>query len=224
MKNHYRKFRRGKVWWCQDNTTGKQESLRTRSKDEALRLLDLKNQPHQFAGYHLQMARTHLLVSDAESINRTWKSVMETIVATKTGNTKLRWERATQSKAFDAIRNLPVIKTKAESFLEVLNCGMVSANVFLRRVHNFAVDMNWLLAPVIPKRAWPKVEYEDKRAITHDEHQRIIAREKNIERKMFYELCWHVGGSQSDMANPLLSAPKSRFLDRFRPSPPIPSA
>jgi hypothetical protein len=39
MKNRYRKFRRGNVWWRQDNQTGKQESLKTKSKDEAIELL-----------------------------------------------------------------------------------------------------------------------------------------------------------------------------------------
>jgi hypothetical protein len=36
MKNRYRKFRRGNVWWCQDNQTGKQNSLKTKSEDEAI--------------------------------------------------------------------------------------------------------------------------------------------------------------------------------------------
>jgi integrase len=33
------------------------------------------------------------------------------------------------------------------------------------------------------------------------EHQAIIGREKNLERKTFYELCWHLGGSQGDIAS-----------------------
>lgn len=31
------------------------------------------------------------------------------------------------------------------------------------------------------------------------EHALIVAREQNPERRDFYELCWHVGGSQSDI-------------------------
>jgi integrase len=201
MKNSYRKFRRGNVWWCQKNQTGKQDSLHTKDKAEAIRLLDLKNQPNQCAGFHVQMARTHLLVSDPQAVTRTWQKVMDAILRTKTGNTKNRWERAIKSRMFDDIRNLIVVETKSDAFLAVLNCGKVSANVFLRRIHNFGLDMNWLLAPVIPKRAWPQVEYSEKRAITFDEHQRILARETNPERKAYYELCWHMGGSQSDMAN-----------------------
>ena len=43
--------------------------------------------------------------------------------------------------------------------------------------------------------------YKDKRAITLEEHQRIIAAEVNPERKALYQLCWHLGGSQGDIAS-----------------------
>jgi integrase len=34
-----------------------------------------------------------------------------------------------------------------------------------------------------------------------EEHNRILAREKNSEKRDFYRLCWHLGGSQSDIAS-----------------------
>jgi integrase len=83
----------------------------------------------------------------------------------------------------------------------VLNAGTVSTNVYLRRLHNFALDMSWLPWPVIPKRQWPAVRFRAKRAITSEEHQKIVNREQNPERRAFYELCWHLGGSQSDIAH-----------------------
>jgi integrase len=61
--------------------------------------------------------------------------------------------------------------------------------------------MSWLPWPIIPKRLWPEVPFQPKRAITIEEHQLIIEREKNPERRNFYELCWHLGGSQTDIAN-----------------------
>ncbi len=79
--------------------------------------------------------------------------------------------------------------------------GTVSTNVFLRRIQNFALDMNWLPRSIIPKRQWPAIHFKEKRAITFAEHQAIIGREKNPERKTFYELCWHLGGSQGDIAS-----------------------
>jgi len=67
-------------------------------------------------------------------------------------------------------------------------------------MHNFALDMNWLPATVIPRRQWPPVRFKEKRAITMAEHQQIIAAEKNPERKALYQLCWHLGASQGDIA------------------------
>jgi integrase len=61
--------------------------------------------------------------------------------------------------------------------------------------------MNWLPWPLIPKRQWPAVRFKDKRAITWDEHCKIVARELNPERKVFYQLAWHLGASQSDLAH-----------------------
>ena len=93
-----------------------------------------------------------------------------------------------------------MFETQPDHFLRVLERGGVSTNVYLRRIHNFALDMGWLPWPVLPKKRWPKVEYGTKRAITWDEHQRIVQREGNPERRGFYELCWLLGGSQGDIA------------------------
>ena len=60
--------------------------------------------------------------------------------------------------------------------------------------------MSWLPWPILAKRAWPQVRFKEKRAITQEEHQAIVARETNPERRAFYELCWHLGGAQSDIA------------------------
>ena len=93
-----------------------------------------------------------------------------------------------------------ILETQSAHFLKTLNVGTVSTNVYLRRIHNFALDMNWLPWSILPKRQWPKVKFKEKRAITLEEHQRIIAAEVNPERKTLYQLCWHLGASQGDIA------------------------
>jgi hypothetical protein len=54
MKNRYRIYVRGKysgskIWWIEDNQTGKRESLHTTDKAEAKRLLDAPQVPSAFA-------------------------------------------------------------------------------------------------------------------------------------------------------------------------------
>ena len=48
---------------------------------------------------------------------------------------------------------------------------------------------------------WPAVRYKDKRAITLEEHLKIVSRERNTELKAFYQLLWHMGAAQSDLAS-----------------------
>lgn len=60
--------------------------------------------------------------------------------------------------------------------------------------------MGWLPWPLIPKNRWPKLRFKQKRAITLEEHQAIVTRETNPERRSFYELAWHLGASQTDIA------------------------
>lgn len=202
MKQRYRLFRRswGMFYWI-DDTTGKQGSLKTKDPAEAKRLLHAKNETVHLPSFNLRMARVYLQASDPKAVTRTWQYVMDQIIAAKQGDTQHRWKTEAKSKAYDCIRDVLLVETQAEHFLRVLTSPKVSTNVHLRRIHNFALDMNWLGCPVIPKRQWPKIEYGEKRAITLDEHEKIVARELNPERRHFYELLWHLGASQSDLAH-----------------------
>jgi integrase len=202
MKQRFRLYRRnGGIFYVHDGDTGKQESLCTRDRAEASALFAAKTQSHRQAHLNLRLARTYLAATDPMVSKRTWQVPMEELARTKHGATHERWLRALKDKAFDLIRDLPILETQAEHFLKVLYVGTVSTNVFLRRIHNFALDMGWLPWPVVVKRQWPAIEFKDKRAITSEEHHTIIALENNLERKAFYKLCWHLGGSQSDIVN-----------------------
>ena len=200
MRKSYRMFRRGNVFWCQNNLTGKQETLRTNDRATAERLLNAKNEAQQQPIINLQIARAYLLVGDPHIGTRTWQFVMDEIVKLKHGETQRRWLVAIKDRALEGLRNLPLLETRAENFLRALERGKVSTNVYLRRIHNFALAMNWLPVPVIPKSQWPDIRHKEKRAITLEEHRAIIARENNPERRAFYELAWHLGASQSDIA------------------------
>ena len=203
MKRHFILYRRkrGGMFYLEDTVSKKQESLHTSSRAEALTLLHAKNEAYRQPILNLQIARTYLSATDPEVTRRTWQRVMDEIIGIKTGENQTRWRVVAKSKKYDPIRNRLLIETQAEHLLHVLQQGTVSTNVYLRRMHNFALDMNWLPASVIPKRQWPPVKFKNKRAITLEEHQQIIDAEKNPERKAHYQLCWHLGASQGDIAN-----------------------
>src|SRR5262245_6611708 len=115
---------------------------------------------------------------------------MDEMIRTKTGAIRERWISGAKSKPFDSLRSRKLIETQAEHLLHAMQNGTVSTNIHLRRMHNFALDMNWLPVAIIPKRRWPSIRFKEKRAITLEEHQRIVAAEVNRERKGFYQLCW----------------------------------
>ena len=201
MKERYRLFlRRKSVYYAFDNTTKTFESLKTKDKAEAARLLLALNEAGKQPAMNLGLARVYLKHSDPMVSQRTWQHVLDEIIKLKSGPTQYRWQSAAKDKAFDLIRNRLLIETQAEHFLEVLKKGTVSTNAYLRKTHNFALDMNWLPATVIPRRQWPAIHFKEKRAITLAEHQKIIAAEVNPERKALYQLCWHLGASQGDIA------------------------
>jgi hypothetical protein len=203
MKNRYRLYRRtkGGVFYVHDSTTGKQESLGTRDRAEATTLFHSRNESFRQPHLNLLIAKAYLAGSDSGVSTRTWQNALDANIETKSGSTKDRWQRAAKDKAFDLIRHRVILETQAEHLLACLKAGTVSTNVHLRKLHNFCLSMNWLPWPIVPKRLWPEVRFQPRRAITFDEHQLIIEREKNPERRSFYELCWHLGGSQSDIAN-----------------------
>jgi integrase len=201
MKRRYHVFRRENgIYYSLDTLTKKRQSLDTTDAETAQRLANALNEACKQPTVNLQIAQVYLQHSDPDFVKRNWQHVMNEMGRTKSGSTKARWDIAIKDKAFDQIRCLVLIKTQAEHFLDAMHNGTVSTNVFLRRIHNFALDMNWLPRSIIPKRQWPAVQFKEKRAITIAEHQAIISREKNLERKTYYELCWHLGGSQGDIA------------------------
>lgn len=86
-------FLRGSVYWCQDNETGKQETLRTKDHTTAERLFNAKNEAHVQPVINLQIARAYLMVSDPQAVTRTWQFVMEEIVKREQSTSCALWRR-----------------------------------------------------------------------------------------------------------------------------------
>jgi hypothetical protein len=200
MKSQFILFKRSGVFYSEDTVTGKQTSLRTKIKAEAGVLLNAKNESARQPNLNLQLARTYLSASDPEATQRTWQDVMDEMESHGNPSTKTRCACAMRSKAFDTIRLAPLIQTKAEQIRAILEDCTVSTAHYLKRLHNLAYGLGWLPSPVLPPKQWPKLQFKAKRGITAEEHERIVAAEKNVERKFYYQLLWEIGASQSDAA------------------------
>lgn len=204
MRTRYRLSRRGSrgdTFYCVDSKTAKRTSLHTADEDAAQQIIEAKNQAERQPLLNLQIARAYLAGTDSAIKTRTWHDALESLTGTKQGENQERWRRVAKDKALAELLTRVIIETPGELLLKVLRLGKVSTNVYLRRLHNFCVDMNWLPWPLITKRQWPVIRFKDKRAVTWEEHCKIVARERNPERKAFYQLAWHLGASQSDLAH-----------------------
>ncbi|NJK90556.1 MAG: hypothetical protein HC904_01230 [Blastochloris sp.] len=209
MQERYWLYRRDNgVYYLQDRKNGKQQSLKTKDRAEAKRLAAGRNQAEQMPALNLAMARTYLLAKSPQMVTRTWGDVMkdkEAQYAHAGANSTLkRWQKVCRSKPWSVLHALPLVETEPDHFLSVLrhpDSGS-STNVWLRILHNYALDMSWLLAAVLPKKRWPKIHYKEKRGITEDEHRSILALAvEGTEEAAYYELLWETGGSQTDIAS-----------------------
>ena len=99
------------VYYLKNKITGEQTTLKTRDKEEALRLLAARNDSESQPHLNLALARVYMNGADPHLATRTWQEVMEHIVAKKTDETRRRWEVAIKDVNFDCIRNLPVAET-----------------------------------------------------------------------------------------------------------------
>ena len=147
--------------------------------------------------FHLAYLAAH----DSKMATRTWQAVMDQMATHGIPSTQLRCARGFRSKAYDPIRNKPLVQTTGENLLAVIHANGNCVAHYLRRLHNLALDLGWLPWPILAKRAWPKIRSQSKRAITAEEHAAVIASEKNPQRRAYYELLYETGAAQTDAAN-----------------------
>jgi integrase len=193
--------RQGGVYYWQDNETRQQGSLGTKDKHAADKLLHAKNESFEQPILNLALARAYASAHDPKMATRTWRDVMAEMASHGKASTQERCARAMNSKSLDLIRDTTLLATTSDDLLCVMRAGRNATHHYLRRLHNLAVNLGWLAWPILAQKAWPKLITARRRAVTADEHARIIASEKNTERRAFYELLWETGCSQTDAAN-----------------------
>jgi hypothetical protein len=169
MKPRYRLIHRGNrlaSYYLVDTRTGKRTSLHTSDKDAAKQIVEAKNQAERQPLLNLQIAKAYLSGTDNGVQTRTWRDAIDALTQMKQGANQHRWKTVLSDKAFAPLWPKVIVETNAELLLTVLREGCVSTNIYLRRLHNFCCDMNWLPWPLIAKRQWPVIRFKPKRAIT----------------------------------------------------------
>jgi hypothetical protein len=127
-----------------DKTTRKRTSLQTTNKEAAQQIIEAKNQAERQPVLNLQIAKAYLAGTDNGIASRTWQQALESLTNTKEDASQHRWQTVAKDNALAPLLPRVVIETPGELLLKVMQSGTVSTNVFLRRLHNFCVDMNWL--------------------------------------------------------------------------------
>jgi integrase len=198
MKSRFWLCKRGTIYYALDSETGRRISLRTSDKLEAQKLLYAKNEVIGKPALGLALAKAYLSAFDPALAKRTWQDVLDEFCSRGQPQTQALRRRKTRHHAFDLIRHKGLVETTADDFRQVLKSSGVIVQAFLRCTHNLALDLGWLPWPILPRKLWPEPRFKEKRAITADEHQQIIAAEGNQERRSYYDLLWEIGASQTD--------------------------
>lgn len=212
MKAAFRLVRRGNQFYAHHRSTNQRESLRTSNPEEAKRLLDAKNEAQRVPTMNLALGRVFLAARDTELPERTWGTVMDAMITQGRESTRERYERAVKDPVIRRLRNRKLIETTSTELLAFIAEGTRSTCTFVKRLHHLAVGYGWVPVPIIPKKLWPNPKWNQRRAITAEEHEKIIAAETNLERRRYYEMLFLIGASQSDCAQ--LTAEHVNWQDR----------
>ena len=203
MQERFRMFRRaGGNYYSRDKINGRSESLGTADRTVAKQLLAARNQADAQPQLNRTMAKAYLSAKSPDLLTRTWADVMDHYTASGVESTRKRKATAFRSPPFALLRGVTLMDTEAAHLLAALQHERTgnSTHHYLRRLHNYALHLGWLLMPVMADAAWPEVRRRKFAAITLEEHRRIVEREPMLERKLYYEMLWETGGSQSDIA------------------------
>jgi len=201
MKDRFTLFRRGAVFYSEDRTTGQQKSLLTRDEREAKKFIQAKNDAANLPLMNLVMAKTYLAAQDPKLVSRTWSDVMELFCNRGKAPTQMRHERAVKTKPMLFLRDKRLVETTADDFFHALSLGTNSTILFLQTLHNDALGMGWIPAPILPRKRWPKATKKPRRAITEAEHNLLLPAVGDEEWRQYLRLLWFTGASQTDGAN-----------------------
>jgi hypothetical protein len=99
------------------------------------------NESHREPTLNLNLARAYLAAHDPRMAKRTWQAVMDEMATHGIPTTQERCARGFRSKAYNPIRNKPLVQTTGEDLLGIIHANGNCVAHYIRRLHNLAVDL-----------------------------------------------------------------------------------
>lgn len=173
----------------------------TRNETEARKIVQAKNDAVNLPLMNLVMAKTYLAAQDLKLVSRTWADVMEMFRKRGKPAAQMRHARVVRNRPKQYLRDKRLVEATADDFFHALSLGTNSTVLFLQTLHNDALGMGWIPAPILPRKRWPKMQKKIRRAITEAEHKMMVAAVGDAEWRLYLQLLWSIGASQTDGAN-----------------------
>jgi hypothetical protein len=179
-KQRYWLYRRGGIYYIHDSETGVRESLETRNKQEAEHIRQTRNMTAARPVIGMSLAKAYLTSQDPNLLKRTWQDVVDEFCNRGSEETQKHRRRVSKRRPQNLLLGMKLLETTNEDLIKILKAGGVMTNAFVRCLHNLALGLGWLAWPILPQKLWPEVKTKPKRAITREEHERIIAAKQTV--------------------------------------------
>ena len=116
MKSAYRLFKRRNrpTYYIENTDTGEQKSLGTADKQEARRLFNAHLEAKRASELNLQLGSVYIASADPKMAKRTWQHAIDEMCSHGQPVSQLRYAREFKSRAYDIIRDKPIIRTTSE--------------------------------------------------------------------------------------------------------------
>ena len=131
----------------------------------------------------------------------TWDNLIQIFCANGKQTTKDRKLNEFKQKRWHDFKRMPVADTTGSDFLELIQKGGQMTQVYLAALQTLALDIGAIGHHILPKKHWPKIHKEQKRAITEAEHRMLVSNLRTWRWKLFLQILWETGAAQADAAS-----------------------
>ncbi|PTX99433.1 hypothetical protein DB346_16450 [Verrucomicrobia bacterium LW23] len=103
--------------------------------------------------------------------------------------------------ALQPLLRLKLSETTGEILLSLLRTFSHSGLSYARRWYNLAIDFGWIPMNLLPRRHWPKIRSAERRAITCEEHGKLLESVHGEDDWYdYFQALWWLGAAQTDLA------------------------